>query len=154
MKTRLITTYEEAKALKAAQYPQGPRHQYADLYYVPAFDDGTPGEDICTHADSHECAARVRMARLDELLAFLWEQGYDTLLERWNNENDQDMVSLRACKCGRPSGWKIDAALEHDFVYESPIGGDIDELTAVVQAVLYVLTEGKSAPPSDTASPK
>lgn len=80
MQTRLITTYEEATALKEAGWPQDWR-EYAYLVVSPPF-ESQAGQPDLVHS-SEDCAGDIRAVapRLDELVLFLVARGYTVSLD-------------------------------------------------------------------------
>lgn len=129
---RLITTYEEAKALKEAGWPQivsenlffytnhgGP--PFLDILQAPGFDTGEDLDDD-----------QVMAPRLDELLAFLWEGGWSPTVEE-RDQPDED-----------EGQWMCTTNIPGDGAHIITHEGE-DQIAAAVEAVIYILTNNPTS---------
>lgn len=132
MSTRLITTYEEAKALKDAGWPQDV--SFGSAYYVHWYAFGTYELKFHTVGASHPLGPQplvlgdggIAALRLDELLAFLWERGWEPTIRMGYNDERGEPVFL--CE-----GLTVNSSF-----------GSQDQIAALVGAVLHVLNSTRS----------
>jgi hypothetical protein len=140
MQTRLITTYEEAKALKDAGWPQD---IYAAYYSPSQTRTREHPSESCLHTACVPDDA-IAVPRLDELLAFLWDRGLH--FGRGNIAVSSGYEEITPLKF-----WDITSA---DYELLEQLSGEYDAgeepIKAAVSAVLFVLNNAKAQP--DTAS--
>lgn len=121
MSIRLITTYEEAKALKEAGWPQTVMN--ASHYYDTNVEDDPCGPYQSGGRFMNNHPAYLAAPRLDELLEFLWERG--SHFDIGNRENAyQPFFAITSAE---------------DEVLDSFSEADLEPISVTVGAVLHVL---------------
>lgn len=150
--TRLVTNYDEAKALKEAGWPQEMKdydtcYAHMDLGFSrtdynirnehPEWEEPAVYRwlDGCVK-DLSPAALDAAAPRLDELLAFLWENGWDAQLDI------QTGASLNYCVVRLVRSGEVE--MNPGKAFSDPT----EPIAAAVRAVLHILTSEREATPN------